>query len=378
MAEKSFLWADGTGGDESPISEADTADLFKALLGGYGVLRGYQNELACTVSGLNVLTDTGWAISRTGYPYRNTASKSTAITTPSIGTTGHRIVLRENTTSNTVRITDVASADGTSAIPAAASTDVTLATLTITTLGVITLTDAREYAGLDVFDEIDNLFRNKRRLIAQAAWPVFPGTYSSLTGFGVNPAFSATGISLTDNAASGTVDPYVSAATTGATSVFIGSNSHGGSNTLAAVRPDESPRMLIRWFPGASNANLTTTLAGFVAAAASISATMNGAYLRANTTGNLFFVTRQGGSETTTDLGARPTTPTSYVIWTPDDGVTWYCYNATTRTLVATHTTDVPTATTVLAHAMAGLSAAGAINAFNVTYYSVDTKAGAA
>lgn len=150
MAETSLIWDSGAGGDASPHSEADTAALFAALVRGSGVINGYLNSLEPTVSGSNVLVNTGWAMVD-GHPYRNSASKSTAITVPAIGTTGHRLVLRANWAAQTVRITDIASADGTATIPAATQTpgttyDVTLATFTITTLGAITLTDAREFA----------------------------------------------------------------------------------------------------------------------------------------------------------------------------------------------------------------------------------------
>lgn len=85
-----------------------------------------------------------------GIPYENTTSATLAIGTPAIGTTGHRIVLRANWAAQTVRITDIASADGTAAIPAAVQIagttyDITLATLQITTGGVITVTDARSF-----------------------------------------------------------------------------------------------------------------------------------------------------------------------------------------------------------------------------------------
>ena len=105
---------------------------------------------------------------------------------------------------------------------------------------------------------------------------------------------------------------------------------------------------------------------------------MNGAYLRANTTGNLFFVTRQGASETTTDLGVRPSTLTSYEIYTADAGVTWICRNDTTGATVATHTTNVPTATTQLAYVFGGLSATGALNVANIAYFYVEAGTSAA
>lgn len=140
---------------------------------------------------------------------------------------------------------------------------------------------------------------------------------------------------------------------------------NGSSPTIrAVVRPNKSPRLLIRVLPGAASANETTWQAGFYD---SFSATANGAYLRINTTGNLFFVTRQGGSETATDLGARPTVATSYEIYTDDAGVTWKCRNNETGSEVASHTTNVPTATTALAFGNYRINT-GAVNAAYLCY----------
>lgn len=113
---------------------------------------------------------------------------------------------------------------------------------------------------------------------------------------------------------------------------------------------------------------------GFMASAANASETASGAYLRVNTTGNLFFVTRQGASETTTDLGARPSTLTSYEIETTDSGVTWTCRNVTTAAVVATHTTNVPTAASGLGYVVGGRSASGDLVVNNVNYCEVDSN----
>lgn len=145
MAELSFGWPSNGTGDGAAISVVDSADFFLAVNRGPGVVRGVLNDLIPTVSGTSILLNTGWAIGKTGHPYRNNTSLATVITTPTTGTTGHRIVLREDLTAQTVRVFDIASADGTAGIPAAASTDVTICTLTITTGGAITMTDAREY-----------------------------------------------------------------------------------------------------------------------------------------------------------------------------------------------------------------------------------------
>ena len=145
MAEASFIWDNNTTGDASPHTEADVADIFKMLASGSGVCIGYQNELTPTVSGTNVLVNTGWAMSVSGHPYRNSASQAVAIPTPAVGTTGHRVVLHEDGAAQTVRLARISSNDGTATIPAATANDITIATLTITTGGVMTLTDARQF-----------------------------------------------------------------------------------------------------------------------------------------------------------------------------------------------------------------------------------------
>jgi len=115
---------------------------------------------------------------------------------------------------------------------------------------------------------------------------------------------------------------------------------------LPPVAPQDNPRMLVsmRW-----SAGVAATLYEVVGFAASIIAANGvGAFLRILTTGNLFFVTDSGGGETTTDLGAAPTTgETVYEIYTADAGVTWKCDNFLTSTNLASHTTDLPSASAV-------------------------------
>lgn len=234
-------------------------------------------------------------------------------------------------------------------------------------------------AGSNPFDGIRAQFRASRRVYAElVAMTSSDGTYSTIQGFGGNIGLSGGTPSLTFNAATGTTDAYLSMVTGTSAQYWWGSNTGGSSNTSGMLRPDKNPRMLIRFFPGSSNANLSTTFAGFVAAGVAIGPTMGGAYLRANTTGNLFFVTRQGASEATTDLGARPTAPTSYEIYTEDAGVTWKCRNDTTGAEVASHTSNVPTATTVVAYGFGGSSSSGAINCCYITYFRVEAGTGAA
>lgn len=371
MTQKSYLWDSGGGGDASPHSESDTALMFSGLSSNNGVMPGYLNELAPSVVGASIRVATGFAVVD-GHPYHNDANVDTAITTPAIGTTGHRIVLRASWgATQTVRIFDIANTDGTAAIPAATTTsgttyDVTLCTLTITTGGVITMTDARTFllAALNpAFNEMLQLgggnlkrptgltgqgrtstFRWDARKGASVIQDAGLGGYNAIMGEACiysagnfNPITSLTGGVLTLNTGA-------DASTFGIGAIRSVSNTQSGN---PAVAPDRSPWARIRVNPTAGgHANVTTWDVGWMDGSG-VGATNNGAYLRRNTTGNLFFVTRQGGAETTTDMGAGTDAQRWFDIWTPDAGVTWYCYDHTTGTL-ATHTTNVPTAATDL------------------------------
>lgn len=153
MTEKSILWTAPASGDgTSSYTQAETTRLFRHLVGGVGnegVLFGVDNGLEPTGTSSPVQIDTGSAFAF-GFFYWNDAALNVAVTTPSVGTTGHRIVLRVNWSAATVRITLLSSADGTATIPAMTQTesttwDIPIASLTITTGGVITLTDDREF-----------------------------------------------------------------------------------------------------------------------------------------------------------------------------------------------------------------------------------------
>ena len=134
-------------------------------------------------------------------------------------------------------------------------------------------------------------------------------------------------------------------------------SSPAGNGTFGVMlSPAKSPRMFTRVLLPAASANLTSWLCGFFDAD---SLTANGAYLRIATTGNVFFVTRQGGAETTTDLGAltRTTALTGFEIETTDAGVTWVCRNQA-GTQLASHNTNVPTAATALGYGLIATTAA--------------------
>jgi len=124
--------------------------LFTTTLANEGVLFGVLNALAVSGTSSPVSVASGAAVVY-GYPYTNDASTTVAIATPTTATRIDRIVLRASWAAQTVRITRIAGTEGSGSAPAMTQTagttwDIPLATVSITTGGVITVTDARVYA----------------------------------------------------------------------------------------------------------------------------------------------------------------------------------------------------------------------------------------
>lgn len=270
-------------------------------------------------------------------------------------------------------------------VPDLSAGRISLAVATIaandTVIGAGDLDDRRPFANSGVFDAIRTLFRGgtPRKLLGEFATMGWNGTYDDMGNpaglLPLSPGFSTYMTSATytyGNPVTLLLESYTQLIAAQAVSNFIGSFQSGGT-VLGVTAPNKNPRMLLRWIPGSSHANDTVTMAGFVQVGSAAAAAAAGAFLRATTTGNLFFVTDQGGSETTTDLGARPTALTSYEIYTEDAGVTWVCRNTTTGTVVATHTTNVPTATVALGIVIGGIAAStGVTHVGGVSYCRVE------
>jgi len=178
------------------------------------------------------------------------------------------------------------------------------------------------------FDSERTAWRANRRLVA--TWAA--GTTNLVgVGFGTTSTF--------DTITNISGEPIMQMAATGTSRIL------GASSGTAILSPSHSPRMMARVQIPAASANVTHWNLGFFGTGGP---TATGAYLRVVTTGNVFFVTRQGGSETATDLGALSrTTILGFEIETADAGVTWVCRNQAS-TALATHTTNVPTAATGL------------------------------
>lgn len=153
MAQKSIFWTTGGAGDSAATyTQDELLRVFRTLVANganEGVFYGALSDLAVTGSVSPVSVASGCAIVY-GLFYQNDSTKTLAVPAAITGTTGHRVVLRADFTAKTVRAVLKSSADGTSSLPALTQTpgttyEIPLAGLTMTTGGVITITDQREF-----------------------------------------------------------------------------------------------------------------------------------------------------------------------------------------------------------------------------------------
>lgn len=157
MAQSSFPWAGDSGaggtGDCGPYSSLQFAEwLMLGLLcrdpATQYVVPGKLNELAVTGAATPLAVNTGKALVD-GWCYNNSSSVSVPIATPVSATRIDRVVLRYDSTLQTVRLVLLPGAEG-GAAPALTQThgttyEVSLAQVSITTGGVCTVTDERGY-----------------------------------------------------------------------------------------------------------------------------------------------------------------------------------------------------------------------------------------
>jgi len=178
MTQKSFFWNGASLGDADTWTpnggyhmahedyESPWVDIMGRALwngdGNRGVLANWLNELAVTGVATPVAVDTGAAIVY-GLYYENDASLNVAVPSPSSDTRYDRIVVRRDWAAQTARITRIAGIEG-SGVPAMTQSaapdgtgiwDIPLATLQVTTGGVITVTDAREFVTFTVYPQDD-------------------------------------------------------------------------------------------------------------------------------------------------------------------------------------------------------------------------------
>ncbi|MBX6770888.1 MAG: hypothetical protein IRY83_04130 [Chloroflexi bacterium] len=153
MSESSIFWNTGTSGDgANPYTQSQIFQwlrrTFSANSPNAGIVSGYNQELQVTSGAGKVTVGTGAAYVY-GIPYENDAAVDVTIPTPVANTRIDRVVLRANWTAHTVRITRLAGTEG-AGPPSLTQNpnntyDIPLAQVSVTTGGVISVTDERVY-----------------------------------------------------------------------------------------------------------------------------------------------------------------------------------------------------------------------------------------
>jgi hypothetical protein len=152
--EESILWTtNGVGDGAADITRAQWIDFFTMLFlrdnTTQGVAAGYLNALAVSSTGNNnARVASGGAVVR-GFLYRSTANVDHTVATP-IADTGFRVVLRADWDLQTVRSDVVMNTTGVTTPPALSQVEldeweISLATGTITSGGVVAVTSAPTY-----------------------------------------------------------------------------------------------------------------------------------------------------------------------------------------------------------------------------------------
>jgi hypothetical protein len=166
MAEKSVWWTTGATGDgASEYTQAEAIRVWRQQWLGdntaEGVHPNYLNELEVTGTASPVSINTGAALVY-GFPYWNSAAVTKTIATPSASTRVDRVVLRANWTAQTVRIEVLTGTEGVPTPPTLTQSDgatweISLAEVSITTGGVITVTDDRSWVHANIRVNADML-----------------------------------------------------------------------------------------------------------------------------------------------------------------------------------------------------------------------------
>lgn len=156
MTQRAFPFETDGSGDGPSSGYADTAEalfyrFFCQNTNAGGVAPNVLNTLAVTGSSSPVSINTGQALVY-GWFYANDASTTLAIPTPSVSTRIDRVVLQLSWSAKTIRIARHAGVEG-GAAPSLTQTagttwEIPLYQASITTGGVITLTDEREYLAM--------------------------------------------------------------------------------------------------------------------------------------------------------------------------------------------------------------------------------------
>lgn len=154
MTQFSMLpWTTGGAGDgATPYTQEQSNNFFRFFdvrnPATEGIVLGVLNELAVSGSSSPLSVASGAAVCYGRY--WNDSAASLAVSTPGVGTTGGRVVLRCTWATRQIRLAVKMSANGIATPPNLTQTfgttwEISLATFTITTGGAITLTDDRSF-----------------------------------------------------------------------------------------------------------------------------------------------------------------------------------------------------------------------------------------
>lgn len=154
MTQFSMLpWTTGVSGDgAAPYTQEQSNNFFRFFdvrdPAAEGVVLGVLNELAVSGSSSPLSVAAGAAVCYGRY--WNDSAASLTVSTPGVGTTGGRVVLRCTWATRQIRLAVKMSANGIATPPSLTQTfgstwEISLATFTITTGGAITLTDDRSF-----------------------------------------------------------------------------------------------------------------------------------------------------------------------------------------------------------------------------------------
>lgn len=174
--ESSRFWTTGGAGDGSATYTRDQlAEVFRSAFLSDPTTQGPFSGLAVSGTASPLTLATGAACVY-GYLHFCTTGGDLAVATPSVGTTGGHVVVRVNWTAQTVRAFAVRNTDGVNSTPALTQTagtiwEIRLATFTITTGGVIVVTDARafaHFAQMVATANLDNLAVTNAKLAADS------------------------------------------------------------------------------------------------------------------------------------------------------------------------------------------------------------------
>lgn len=248
MTEKSWPWSTvaALGDGASELGESDSRAMLALYFGiqdptSEGVSKGVLNELEVTGTASPLQVDTGAGICY-GL-YFNDAAVNVTVPTPSLGTTGGRIVLQTNWAGTggasleaRTRIALKSSADGNPSIPALTQSvgttwEISLATFTITTGGVIAVTDDRTFRMSTMMVDTDEIHDDAV-------------TQAKIANNAVGSDQIATGAVDSDEIATGAVDSAeIAANAVGVSEIstaIAGDGLTGGGGSALAVNPDNS------------------------------------------------------------------------------------------------------------------------------------------